>query len=254
MKLFSRAFSILLVLVLGIAALPTGNAFAALDTQGPVTSLVAFAPTSPAVSTMVTVTATVDDTTTGGSTIQSAEFSVNGGAFSPMTASDGAFDEVSEDVTGTFPVTLQGKNTVCVQGTDSANNVGAPVCADFTTQSIYTFTGFLPPLRKTIKFIKAGRVIPVKWNLKLAADGTPVSDPAAIVGVESYSVDCTTMTGDPTTAVIEKGPGKTHLRAQHAGKWIFNWKTPKAYKGTCRVMFVMFGDGTMSPTVFINFK
>ena len=229
-------------------------AFAVGDTQGPITSAVAVAPNPATLSAAATVTATVDDTTTGGSNIQSAEFSVNGGPFTVMTASDGAFDSPTEGVTGTFTVTQQGDNEVCVQGTDAAGNVGAPTCASFTAESIYTFTGFFPPIRMTGMRPKAGRNIPVKWKLTMTSDGSPVSDRSVFVAIKSYAVDCTTLTGDPTTAVVEKGPGKAMLRYRQNGKWLAHWKTPKAYKNSCRMMFVLFSDGSMSPTVLFRFR
>ncbi len=253
----SRRLMNLLLVVTVIAVLPTASAFALDDTLGPVTSAVAVAPNPAPLNSTVTVTATVDDTTTGGSNIASAEFSVNGGAFAPMTAADGAFDSPTEAVTATFTVDTAGTNTVCVQGTDAVGNVGAPVCAEFTTASLYTFNGFRPSIKpEAANYARAGRTVPVKWRLTLTADGTPVSDRTVILGVFSYAVDCTSLTGDPTTAVQEKSPGKgkAGLRYLGFGRWRFNWKTPRAYAGTCRMMYVSFSDGTTSPTVLFHFR
>lgn len=255
MKHLSQTFSVLLVVVLAIAVLPTGSVFADGDTQGPISSAVAVTPNPATLNTTVTVSATVDDTTTGGSIIQSAEFSVNGGSWTAMTATDGAFDSPTENVTGTFTATLQGTNQVCVQGTDAAGNVGAPACANFTAVSIYSFKGFFPPIRMAAnKNTKAGQNIPVKWNLTMTTGGSPVSDPTSFVALKSYSVDCTTLAGDSSSAVVEKGPGHTGLRYLSAGNWIFNWKTPKSYGGSCREMFVLFSDGSISPLVLFHFK
>jgi hypothetical protein len=254
MKHIPQAFPVLLALALAVAALPTGSAFAIGDIQGPITSTVAVTPNPATLNTTVTVTATVDDMTTGNSNIQSAEFSVNGGTWTAMTASDGAFDTATEGVTGSFTATLQGANQVCVQGTDAFGNVGTATCADLTVQSIYTFRGFFPPIRMTGNNPKAGRNIPVKWKLTMTADGSPVTDRTSFVAVESYSVECTTRAGDPSTAVVEKSPGKAGLHRLGAGRWIFNWKTPKSYRGSCRMMFVLFSDGSMSPSVFFKFR
>ena len=86
------------------------------------------------------------------------------------------------------------------------------------------------------------------------ADGSPVSDPAAIAGIYTYAVDCTTLVGDPASAVLEKGPGNSGLKYQGAGKWHFNWKTPKSYAASCHMMYVLLGDGAMSPEVMFTFK
>ncbi len=252
MKRLNKFSSLSLIVALVLAALPTATAFA--DALGPVTSAVAVAPNPVTVGSSATVTATVDDTTTDGSTIASAEYSLDAGAtWTAMSASDGAFDSVSEAVTATFTASTVGAGEACVRGTDSVGNVGTEVCAAFTVQSIYTFRGFLPPVRATNN-AQAGRTVPVKWFLTLTAGRTPVSDPTAIVGVKSYEVDCATLTGDSSTAVVEKGPGKSGLKYQGKGRWMFNWKTPKSYAASCRMMFVEFSDGSTSPEVLFRFR
>jgi hypothetical protein len=96
---------------------------------GPIATDVAANPNPAAVGVASTLTANIDDTTTGGSVITSAEYQVNGGAWQPMAPSDGMFDSVSEDVT----VTLSGSPlpdvfTLCVRGTDASGAVGTSAC------------------------------------------------------------------------------------------------------------------------------
>jgi hypothetical protein len=100
------------------------------DDQGPVTSNVVATPNSAGVGTAVALTATVDDTTTGGSNIASAEYSLDGGlTWSPMSAADGAFDEPAEDVGASVgPFSGAGLYDVCVRGTDAATNTGSAQC------------------------------------------------------------------------------------------------------------------------------
>jgi hypothetical protein len=255
MKRINLVSTLLLVAALALAAFPTGSALAATDTVGPITSAVAVLPNPAIVNSSVTVTATVDDSTTGASNIQSAEFNVNGGSYTAMTASDGAFDSATENVTATFTVPQVGDNQVCVHGTDASNNVGADVCVTLTGQSIYKFGGFKPPIRPgVVNMANAGRTVPVKWKLTLTADGSPVSDPTSITAIKSYAVDCTSLTGDSSTAIVEKSPGKSGLRYLNGGNWIFNWKTDKSYSGTCRNLFILFSDGSLSPEVTFQFK
>src|SRR5574340_894085 len=86
------ALSVMLAVALALAALPSVGAAAAplaADTQGPAVSAVAGVPNPASLGEAITVTATVDDAATGGSNIQSAEFSVNGGASAALAASDG---------------------------------------------------------------------------------------------------------------------------------------------------------------------
>jgi hypothetical protein len=97
------------------------------DTQGPITTNVAANPNPAAVNSSVIVTANVDDSTTGGSNITSAEYSLVDNTWNPLAALDGTFDEVNEDVTGSFtaPAT-PGLYNLSVRGTDAAGNVGEP--------------------------------------------------------------------------------------------------------------------------------
>jgi hypothetical protein len=255
MKRLHVVSSILSVAILALALLPIGSVQADVDTQGPLTSAVAVAPDPAAVNASVTVTAMLDDSTTGGSNIQSAEFSLNGGTWTALAAADGAFDAVTEDVTGTFTVTQTGDNEVCVRGTDAAGNVGDASCETFTAQYTYTFDGFFSPIRMgQDNGANAPQTIPVKWRLTLTQDGSAVSDPASFVALKSYAVDCTTLMGDSSTAVVEGGPGKSGLQYLGDGNWLFNWKTSKAYGGTCRMLFVLFSDGQMSPLVLFRFR
>jgi VCBS repeat-containing protein len=64
--------------------------------QGPITSNVM--PTVVPINTSFMLTATVNDTTTGGSRIASAQYRIAGGPYMAMSAQDGIFDAVIEDV------------------------------------------------------------------------------------------------------------------------------------------------------------
>lgn len=97
---------------------------------GPIASNVVASPNPAPVNGSVKVTADIDDTTTGGSNIGSAEYSLDGVNWYLMSASDGAFDEASEGVTAP-PFNAPGVPGIydlCVRGTDAAGNVGEPVC------------------------------------------------------------------------------------------------------------------------------
>jgi hypothetical protein len=106
------------------------------DDQGPLTSSVAVAPQKVAGGEIVTLTATVDDSSTGGSNIQSAEYNLDGGGWSAMVAQDGTYDSPTEPVTTTFsaPVT-NGNVNVCVRGTDAAGNTGGQSCTTLTVDN-----------------------------------------------------------------------------------------------------------------------
>jgi len=87
------------------------------------------APDPMAVNATAALSAAVDDTATGGSSIVSAEVQIDGGAWLPMQASDGTFDEPTESVRATIgPLASAGELQVCVRGTDAAENTSAPAC------------------------------------------------------------------------------------------------------------------------------
>jgi hypothetical protein len=100
-----------------------------LDNSGPLASNVAANPNPVAVGTGSALTAHLDDTTTGGSKIASAEYNIDNGAFVSMNAVSAPFDAVGEDVTASLPAFASaGLRTVCVRGRDTANNIGPAEC------------------------------------------------------------------------------------------------------------------------------
>jgi hypothetical protein len=225
------------------------------DRAAPVISDVAADPNPVVVDCAGTVSARLDDTATGGSTIAAAEFSLDGVTWAPMAASDGAFDEPAEGVTATFPASFD-QTQVCVRGWDALDNAAGPVCA--TLMVGYRFEGFYDPiamgrtLPSTANTANAGQVVPAKWRLMRCA--SPESDPSSFDGLFSSRADCGTGQFDAMTATEQVGPGASGLAYDGDGYWQFNWKTPKAYAGTCRVMFVRWQGGTTSPMVPFVFR
>jgi hypothetical protein len=101
---------------------------AAPDTVGPATSNVAAAGAG---GSLVTLTATVNDTAAGNSNISVAEYFIDsvgaGGTGTAMAAADGAFDSAVEPVTASVDMGGQpgGNHTLYVHGRDAAGNWGA---------------------------------------------------------------------------------------------------------------------------------
>ena len=94
-----------------------------IDAEPPAISNVTATPNPTPPNAAVTLTATVDDTTTGGNNIASAEYSVDDGDWTPMNAVDGAFNSPLESVTTTLTLALsQSGRPICVRGTDASRN------------------------------------------------------------------------------------------------------------------------------------
>ncbi len=103
--------------------------YAGLTSDGPIASDVSMWPNPVAVNGWTWITAKVDDTTTGGSNIVSAEYSLDGASWTAMTAQDGAFDEMVEGVEAYFFAPAEsGSYNVCVRGTDALGNVSDAAC------------------------------------------------------------------------------------------------------------------------------
>jgi hypothetical protein len=110
-----------------------GCAALSVDGQGPLTSNLQVVPNPVTSGGDVTLTATVDDSTTGISNIQSAEYSLAGGPWNPLNAQDGSFDSPSEDVEATFAVpNPSGDYAFCVRGKDILGNIGPAACTQLT--------------------------------------------------------------------------------------------------------------------------
>ena len=115
---------------------------AAVDSTGPVTSSVAASPDPTNGAASVTLTATIDDTTTGGSSIAAAEYFVDvlgpAGTGTSMAAADASFDSVSEGVTASVDVSALslGAHNLFVQGQDSAGNWGSSDVVAFSVTTV----------------------------------------------------------------------------------------------------------------------
>ncbi len=99
--------------------------WAEVDLEGPLTSDVLANPNPSPVNTDIILMASVDDTTTGGSNIASAEYSLDGITWEPMSD---AFASPTENVTATLSVQYPGVYDLCVRGTDAPGNLGPAEC------------------------------------------------------------------------------------------------------------------------------
>jgi len=118
----------------------------------------------------------------------------------------------------------------------------------------YTFKGFFSPIDNppTVNKANAGQTIPVKWRLT-DKNGLAVSDPASFKSLTSYGVNCATFGGATTDEVEEYAAGSSGLQYKGDGWWQYNWKTAKAYSGTCRTMKLTLGDNSVYTASF-SFK
>jgi len=141
---------------------------------------------------------------------------------------------------------------------DTANNV---ICGQTSSLSPFTvvepaayqFHGFLQPVDNlpVMNVAKAGRTIPVKWQLYESGGGY-VSDLGTFLSLLSAPVACDAA---PTVIVEEQlaSPGATVFRFDdYTNQFIYNWQTSSGWKG-CRVLQLTLSDGSQHFAKF-NFK
>ncbi|MGH7893884.1 MAG: hypothetical protein ACREQL_04400, partial [Candidatus Binatia bacterium] len=88
-----------------------------------------------------------------------------------------------------------------VVATDKAGNTSDPVSVQYNVN--YIFNGFLPPIDNlpVINVANAGRVIPVKWQLKTAS-GALVSDLSSLVALTQGQIPCDAAPSDIVTDTL----------------------------------------------------
>ena len=129
----------------------TDNFVLVIDEEGPYTKHVQGIPNAAIFNTPFEITAVVDDTEKGNSTIDSAEYRIlqHGVEVVPWTfmdPADGALDKPFEDVKAMHPGLPVGEYQMCVRGTDVALNVGAETCSNFVTYSPISESGLNIPI------------------------------------------------------------------------------------------------------------
>ncbi len=103
------------------------------DIVGPLATNFGRSPSRVFFGSALTVSAVCDDTNRGNNTISRGEIRVgNTGSWSTLTAVDGSYDSIMENVSHTFTPTQPGFQNVTFRCTDSLNNVGP--------EANYTFT------------------------------------------------------------------------------------------------------------------
>jgi hypothetical protein len=100
-----------------------------------------------------------------------------------------------------------------------------------------------------VNIAKAGRAVPLKWQV-FDATTAPVTDlDRDAVRFTSVQVPCTGSgsAGDP---IEEYASGGSVLQSLGGGVYQLNWDTPKAYAGTCRQLRLDLGERNPDGTPF----
>lgn len=136
-------------------------------------------------------------------------------------------------------------SVACSGALDAAGNAGAAL-AGFTVR--YPFTGFFPPIdnRPVTNEARAGQTIPIKFSLGgdrglgVLQGGAPAS---VVVG-------CTSGAVAPVEEVVVAAGGSQFSYDPVTGQYQYNWKTDRAWAGTCRRLLLRLDDGSVHEADF----
>lgn len=141
-----------------------------------------------------------------------------------------------------------GPKSFTVQSHDQAGN-NMSTTHNYTVQ--YQFSDFLMPVDKfpTMNVVKAGSIIPVKWQL-MSASGNYIPNLSTFVSLLAAPMTCGTGQVDDIEEVVTT-PGNTVFRYDSAvNQFIYNWKTVKGSTG-CIQLKLTLDDGNK---YYANFK
>jgi hypothetical protein len=124
---------------------------------------------------------------------------------------------------------------------NTLDNAGNPASLTHHYTVIYNFSGFFQPVdMPMLNTVKGGAGVAVKFSLggdqglNIFASGYPLSRPINCDG--SMPVDAI------EEIVTVSNSGLTYNAA--TGTYVYNWKTERAWTGTCRQLIVKLADGT----------
>jgi hypothetical protein len=164
----------------------------------------------------------------------------DGSAWSPVFGSVGSLPTYSS-VANVFDVTFDATSTPAVTA------LGGTV---FATVPNYYFRGFGIPIdSQKLNVAKAGRAIPLKWQLFDVAVRPVLDLDPAVVNVSSFSFPCGS-TSEPTDIVEEYAAGASGLQNHGDGNYQLNWDTSKSYAGSCRRLRLDLGERNPDGTTF----
>ncbi len=180
----------------GLHVCQSGAVYLFRDTAGPAVA-VDFTPLPVSVGEPGTLTATADDTSSGGSDVATVEHRFDGGSWSPMPAADGAYDSPVETGTVSVTFTAAGVHEACVRATDTVGVVSAVRCLDIQVDAVVR-----------LRAIEVNQVIQTWRNdiplyhdkptvVRVFLESVDASSPAAASGVLHGSVGGAPLAGSP---------------------------------------------------------
>jgi hypothetical protein len=102
------------------------------------------------------------------------------------------------------------------------------------------FNGFAEPVdNQAVNLVTAGRTVPLKFRVT-TSDGEAVND-LGHVTVSVITLECEF--GTTEDQLEEYASGSSGLQNLGDGYYQYNWKTPKSYQNSCKLLTLDIGDG-----------
>ena len=137
-----------------------------------------------------------------------------------------------------------GQYTVTCTATDKAGNTATIEASYHVT---YAFEGFFAPVSNDMpNKVKAGQTVPLKWRL-LDANGASITN---LSGVRVTVLDLDCSLGATADLTDESAPGNSGLQNKGNGEYQLNWKTPREYAKSCKMLHLDLGEGITRTAVF----
>ena len=113
---------------------------------------------------------------------------------------------------------------------------------------VYAFSGFYTPVDNPpeLNGAKAGRAIPLKWRVT-DLQGDPVDD---LESVSVVAIGLACAAGETPDQMEESAAGNSGLQNLGDGYYQWNWKTPKSYSSSCKLLRLDLGDGIKHEALF----
>lgn len=96
--------------------------------------------------------------------------------------------------------------------------------------------------------VNAGSTVPVRWSVT-DANGTAISDLSVVKEITSAACASGSSIASASTRVRANSTGGSDLR-YNTDHFMFNWKTDKAWAGSCRQLIVQLDDGSSHSLTF----
>jgi mannan endo-1,4-beta-mannosidase len=170
---------------------------------------------------------------------------VLGGGVTVVSLDTGDVAKVSTNGSGGFLVDNLGSTSVDV----TVDGTAATVPGGTSAKPLQTwhFIGFAQPVDNgsVLNLAKAGRAIPLKWQV-LDAQNNPVTT-LTKAAVSVATLNCNSTASD---SVEEYAAGNSGLQNLGEGNYQFNWQAPTSYAGSCKTMKLDIGDGVVHQALF----